>query len=44
MLAFQLDIVFLTLVNIDGITLGLDIGTKLLSLDGPFYVSNDDKL
>ena len=32
------------LVNIDGITLGLDIGTELGSLDGSFYGSNDGNL
>ena len=28
--------------NVDGITLGLDVGTKLCSLDGSFDDSNDD--
>ena len=30
--------------NIEGITLGVDVGTKLISLDGYFNVSNDGKL
>ena len=30
--------------NVDGITLGIDVGTDLVSLDGPFDVSNYGKL
>ena len=30
--------------NLDVITLGLDVGTELGSLDGYFYGSNDGKL
>ena len=32
------------LVNIDGITLGIDVGTELVALDGYFDVSNDGRL
>ena len=30
--------------NVDGITLGIDVGAEIVSLDGSFDVSNDDKL
>ena len=32
------------LVNVDGITLGIDVGTELISLDESFDGSNYDKL
>ena len=30
--------------NVNGITLGIDIGTDMVSLEGYFDVSNDDKV